>query len=52
MIFDSKIVRGGTGWSVAGSVNLLLTGELPDETTFVNANRTLTPPNSLLLAAS
>jgi hypothetical protein len=31
-------------------LQLLLVGELPEETTFVNTNRTLTPPNSVLLA--
>jgi hypothetical protein len=50
LTFYSKIVRGGTGWSVAGNTQLLLVGELPPATTFVNTNFTLTPRNSILLA--
>jgi hypothetical protein len=51
LTFDSKILRGGTGWSIAGSLNLVLTGDLPKSTTFVNTNTSLTPPNSIILAA-
>jgi hypothetical protein len=50
MTFHSKIIRGGTGWSVGGNTQLLLVGELPPTTTFVNTNLTLTPRNSILLA--
>lgn len=50
MTFHSKIVRGGTGWSVGGNTQLLLVGELPPATTFVNTNLTLTPRNSIVLA--
>ncbi|KAK8217679.1 Six-hairpin glycosidase-like protein [Phyllosticta paracitricarpa] len=50
--FSTKIVRGGTGWRVAAGVNgygpyLVLTSEYPDGT-FVNTNRTLLPPNTLI----
>ncbi|KAK8179057.1 Six-hairpin glycosidase-like protein [Phyllosticta citribraziliensis] len=50
--FITKIVRGGTGWRVASGVNgygpyLVLTSEYPDGT-FVNTNRTLLPPNTLV----
>ncbi|TEA10845.1 hypothetical protein C8034_v008445 [Colletotrichum sidae] len=53
--FDTKIQRGGSWWATGASVAgngyiLLLTGELPEGSTFVNANKTLTPPNSLSLA--
>jgi hypothetical protein len=56
MTFSSKIVRGGTGWSVSQPVSgtgllLLLVSDLPDETTFVNTNKTLTPPNSIVVAS-
>lgn len=55
MVFSSKIVRGGTGWSVSQPVGnvgvmLLLVSELPEETIFVNTNRTLTPPSSIVVA--
>lgn len=53
--FSSKIVRGATGWAVAqpsssSGIQLLLVSELPEATTFVNVNETITPPNSLVLA--
>lgn len=56
MTFSTKIVRGGTGWSVAQPLSqsgllLLLVSNLPDETTFVNTNKTLTPPNSIVVAS-
>ncbi|OOQ84388.1 glycoside [Penicillium brasilianum] len=56
MTFSSKIVRGGTGWSISQAVSgtgllLLLVSNLPDETTFVNTNKTLTPPNSIVVAS-
>ncbi|KAI9730686.1 MAG: hypothetical protein M1834_005654 [Cirrosporium novae-zelandiae] len=54
LTFTTKIVRGGTGWTLgsynAFGIQLLLVGELPEETTFVNTNKTMTPPNSILLA--
>lgn len=56
MTFSSKIVRGGTGWSVSQPISgtgllLLLVSNLPEETTFVNTNKTLTPPNSIVVAS-
>ncbi|KAJ5632246.1 hypothetical protein N7490_008585 [Penicillium lividum] len=54
--FETSIERGGVWWSVAQAlgygtgIQLLLVGELPEASTFVNTNRTLTPPNSILLA--
>ncbi|KXH51984.1 RhaA is able to hydrolyze alpha-1 [Colletotrichum salicis] len=53
--FDTKIERGGS-WLVTGGViagngyTMLLTGELPESSTFVNVNKTLTPPNTISLA--
>ncbi|KAI5358127.1 putative six-hairpin glycosidase superfamily, alpha-L-rhamnosidase domain-containing protein [Septoria linicola] len=53
--FMTKIVRGGTGWRLAsGSVAvprghiLYMTSEYPEATIFVNTNRTLVPPNTLI----
>ncbi|PSN61114.1 hypothetical protein BS50DRAFT_651939 [Corynespora cassiicola Philippines] len=51
--FDIKIVRGGTGWRVASAVQpigpyFVLTSEYPESSTFVNTNRTLLPPNTLV----
>lgn len=53
MSFMTKIVRGGTGWKVASSVNghgpyFVLTSSYPSDSTFVNTNTTLLPPNSLV----
>ncbi|KAJ5388025.1 alpha-L-rhamnosidase [Penicillium cosmopolitanum] len=54
--FETKIERAGLWWTVAqpmtygSGLQLLLTGELPKETTFANINTTLTPANSILLA--
>ncbi|KAL3254418.1 hypothetical protein ABHI18_008952 [Aspergillus niger] len=52
MTFQTKIVRGGTGWKVAAGVGgfgpyFVLTSEYPVGSTFVNTNRTIVPPNSL-----
>ncbi|RHZ67195.1 uncharacterized protein CDV56_109624 [Aspergillus thermomutatus] len=52
MTFQSKIVRGGTGWKVASGVMgfgpyFVLTGEYPTGSTFVNTNTTLVPANTL-----
>ncbi|KAJ5097361.1 glycoside hydrolase family 78 protein [Penicillium angulare] len=54
--FSSKIVRGGTGWSISQpligeGILLLLVSNLPNATSFVNTNRTLTPPNSIVVAS-
>lgn len=54
MTFQSKIVRGGTGWKVASGVTgygpyFVLTSEYPSELTFLNTNRTLVPPNTLVV---
>lgn len=51
--FATKIVRGGTGWRVASSTTpggavFYLTSSYPEETTNVNTNRTLLPPNTLV----
>lgn len=51
--FMTKIVRGGTGWRVASGVTpygalFYLTSNHPEDNTFVNVNRTLLPPNSLV----
>ncbi|KAL4887255.1 Six-hairpin glycosidase-like protein [Aspergillus karnatakaensis] len=51
--FETKIVRGGTGWRIATSpkgfgLSLFLTSEYPSESTFLNTNRTLLPPNTLI----
>ena len=51
--FMTKIVRGGTGWRVASGVTpygalFYLTSNYPEHNTFVNVNRTLLPPNSLV----
>ncbi|KAJ5762188.1 Six-hairpin glycosidase [Penicillium nucicola] len=52
MEFDTKIVRGGTGWKVAAGVGglgayFVLTSEYPVNSTFVNTNRTIVPANTL-----
>lgn len=53
--FETNISRGGVWWSVASAerttaIQLMLIGELPEETTFVNTNRGLFQPNSVLLS--
>ncbi|KAF7891701.1 hypothetical protein EAF00_008003 [Botryotinia globosa] len=54
--FDTMIKRGGIGWAIGvpigrpSGLQLNLIGELPKNTTFVNTNTTLTPPNSLILS--
>ncbi|KAK8076105.1 alpha-L-rhamnosidase A [Apiospora phragmitis] len=55
--FDAIIERGGIWWTVAmpnggytSYLQLRLVGELPEATTFANANRTLAPPNSILVS--
>jgi hypothetical protein len=52
--FSTKIARGGTGWAFeqplyGQGIQLLLTSAR-SESSFVNINDTLTPPNSLVLA--
>ncbi|XHF99460.1 hypothetical protein AWENTII_002962 [Aspergillus wentii] len=54
MVFHSKIVRGGTGWKVASGVSgygpyFVLTSEYLPGSTFLNTNRTLVPPNTLVV---
>ncbi|KXT09344.1 hypothetical protein AC579_4110 [Pseudocercospora musae] len=51
--FSTKIAKGGTGWRVASNVVprgslFYLTSNYPDESTFINTNRTLLPPNTLV----
>ncbi|PIA99991.1 hypothetical protein CB0940_03560 [Cercospora beticola] len=52
--FKTKIVRGGTGWRVGSTIGtprghvLYLTSNYPEETTFVNTNRSLVPANTLV----
>ncbi|KAH8706974.1 Six-hairpin glycosidase-like protein [Phaeosphaeriaceae sp. PMI808] len=51
--FDTKIVHGGTGWRVASAIvplgpYFVLTSNYPLGTTFLNLNRTLLPPNTLI----
>lgn len=52
--FETNIARGGVWWSVASAerttaIQLMLVSELPEETTFVNTNRSLLQPNTILL---
>lgn len=52
--FATKIIRGGVGWRVASRSNpygplLVVTSEYPANTTFVNTNTTLLPPNTLII---
>lgn len=51
--FMTKIVRGGTGWRIASAAQpygpyFVLTSTYPEDTAFLNINRTLLPPNTLL----
>ncbi|KAF7890917.1 uncharacterized protein EAF01_010726 [Botrytis porri] len=54
--FNTMIKRGDIGWAIGVPIaqplglQLNLIGELPKNTTFVNTNTTLTPPNSLILS--
>ncbi|KAK6432942.1 hypothetical protein LTR95_010880 [Oleoguttula sp. CCFEE 5521] len=53
MTFFTKIVRSGTGWKVASGTTpygatFVLTSEYPSDNTFLNTNRTLLPPNTLI----
>lgn len=52
--FETNIARSGVWWSVASAerttaIQLMLVSELPEETTFVNTNRSLLQPNTILL---
>ncbi|KAF2021682.1 glycoside hydrolase family 78 protein [Aaosphaeria arxii CBS 175.79] len=51
--FEAKIERAGLGWAIAHplaspakGIQLNLVGNLPPETSFINTNTSLTPPNS------
>lgn len=51
--FATKIERGGTGWRVASGLTPIgavfyLTSSYPESTTYLNTNRTLLPPNTLV----
>lgn len=51
--FSTKIMRGGTGWTVASGwtpfgAKFYLTSNYPAESTFINTNRTLLPPKTLI----
>lgn len=53
MEFDTKIVRGGTGWRIASTTRpfgpyFVLTSNYHENTTFTNTNTTLLPPNTLV----
>ncbi|OQO10883.1 hypothetical protein B0A48_04184 [Cryoendolithus antarcticus] len=53
MTFFTKIVRGGTGWKVAAGstpygATFVLTSNYPSDNTFLNTNRTLLPPSTLV----
>ncbi|KAJ5385842.1 hypothetical protein N7509_008383 [Penicillium cosmopolitanum] len=58
MEFDAKIARGGFIWSVgynfgirsSGGILINLAGKYPEETTYVNTNKTLFPPSTITLA--
>ncbi|BCS02687.1 uncharacterized protein AKAW2_60951S [Aspergillus luchuensis] len=55
MTFQTKIIRGGTGWKVAAGVGgfgpyFVLTSEYPAGSTFVNTNRTIVPANTLAVS--
>ena len=54
--FDVKIVRGGIWWNVAfplaanSGIQLMLTSELAEDSTFVNVDKDVTPPNTISVA--
>lgn len=57
LTFSAKIQRGGLRWTMtypvstrSGGIQLNLVGDYPESTTYVNVNRTLLPPNSIVLA--
>lgn len=52
--FEANIARAGVWWSVASTertqaIQLMLVGDLPEGTTFVNTNRTFLQPNTIIL---
>jgi hypothetical protein len=52
MSFDTKIVRGGTGWRIGSAIEPLgpyfvMTSNYPDNSTFLNTNRTLLPASTI-----
>lgn len=54
MSFLSNIVRGGTGWRVASNIMsygpyFVLTSEYPLNSSFINTDTNLVPPNSLVV---
>ncbi|KAF4455051.1 hypothetical protein F53441_2490 [Fusarium austroafricanum] len=54
--FDAFIVRGGIWWAVTqplalDGLQIQLTEEMPLPSSFVNVNKTVTPPNTLLLSS-
>ncbi|KAF5676039.1 alpha-L-rhamnosidase A [Fusarium denticulatum] len=54
--FDAFIDRGGLWWAMAqplalDGLHIQLTGEMPPRSSFANTNKTVTPPNTLLLAS-
>nr|OQO16531.1 hypothetical protein B0A51_16590 [Rachicladosporium sp. CCFEE 5018] len=53
MTFFTKIVRSGTGWKIVSGTtpyggSFVLTSDYPSGNTFVNTNRTVLPPNTLI----
>lgn len=51
--FATKIMRGGTGWRVASGISpygasFVLTSDYPGDATFIDTNRTLLPPNTVI----
>jgi hypothetical protein len=52
LAYQTRMVRGGTGWRVASTIApygaaFVLTSSYPEESTFAKTNRTLMPPNTL-----
>lgn len=55
LAFSTYIERGGTGWSIAQTPTsdgllFLIVSDLPEGSTFINTNTTVTPANSLVVA--
>ncbi|KAL3420653.1 RhaA is able to hydrolyze alpha-1 [Phlyctema vagabunda] len=53
MSFMTKIIRGGTGWRVASGLAqygpyFVLTSNYPEDSTFIDTDSQLLPPNSLI----
>ncbi|THX28958.1 Six-hairpin glycosidase [Aureobasidium pullulans] len=56
LTFSANIKRGGLGWTMAypvssrvGGIQLNLAGNYPEATTYANVNKTLLPPNTVVL---